>query len=253
LRELTRIDKVQARILEEELALGMTPSTVKELENNRPKKRISDLITTIASESKSTPPGTKRFVDIRFLLNPIEAVSDPQDPNHICALSVERTKLVGEPNAQKATKSDSGEEPFHLPCDLLLKSVGYKSEAIAPELPMNDRQHTLKHDKGKVLNHESLYVVGWLKRGPSGIIGTNIVDAKETVATMISQLPQQTKLSQDPVATLQQQYPFLSEAITWDGVQKLDAYEVKLGEASQPPKIREKLLDTAEMIRISRA
>lgn len=261
-RELTKIDGVKARVFEDELRLGMTPATVKELENNRPKKRITDLIQTIAAETTafaaSPSPDIKRFVDIRFLLNPVSVVPAIDNVNHVGALSVERTKLIGEPHAQKAVKDEEAatKESLQLPCDLLLKSVGYKSEAISASLPMDARHHTVKHEKGQVVNDASLFVVGWLKRGPSGIIGTNIVDAKETVSTMMQSLPAQSKhaaTSADPWSLLQQQFPFLvNDAIDWKGVQKLDAREVQVGQAANPPKLREKLLNTEEMLQIAR-
>lgn len=253
IRELTKIDGVHPRVFQEELALGMTPASMKELENNRPKKRITDLINTIAAESTTTMEA-KRLVDIRFLLNPVKAVPSSSDSTKVGSLEVERTKLVGEPFAQKAVKDDSVPSPISLPCDLLLKSVGYKSESISRSLPMNARNHTVQNEKGKVSDSSFLYVVGWLKRGPSGIIGTNIGDAKETVATMISELPEASKHSTDPWQLLEKQHPFLStEAVTWDEVRKMDAYEVKAGEQSNPPKIREKLVDIEKMIQVAKS
>lgn len=254
IRELTKIDGVHPRVFQEELALGMTAASTKELENNRPKKRITDLINTIAAESATTATEKKRLVDIRFLLNPAKVVPSSVDSTKVGSLEVERTKLVGEPFAQKAVKDDSVPSPITLPCDLLLKSVGYKSESISSTLPMNARNHTVQNEKGKVSDSSFLYVVGWLKRGPSGIIGTNIGDAKETVATMISELPEASKHSTDPWQLLVQQHPFLStEAVTWDEVQKMDAYEVKAGEQSHPPKIREKLVDIEKMIQVAKS
>ena len=90
-----------------------------------------------------------------------------------------------------------------LPCDLLIKSVGYECEPLpmdgnngsATILPFDRLQRRVPHVQGRVLtagNTEQvmrgLYVVGWLKRGPTGIIGTNINDAKETTASVIADL-----------------------------------------------------------------
>jgi len=126
----------------------------------------------------------------------------------------ERTKLTGDdPGAQRATGTGSTER---IGADLCLVSIGYRGLPIdeATESAFDDETGILRNDRGRVLvggdvgdegndkdednnnNNKSnnaprlapLYVSGWLKRGPSGIIGTNIGDAKDTVATIVTDL-----------------------------------------------------------------
>jgi ferredoxin--NADP+ reductase len=74
--------------------------------------------------------------------------------------------------------------------DLVLRSIGYRSEPVAG-LPFDDHRHTVPHDRGRVIDPETgepvpaAYVVGWVKRGPRGGIGSNRADAAETVAAIL--------------------------------------------------------------------
>lgn len=257
LRELTQIDNVNVVIQPEELTAGLTVASKAELDNNRPKKRIMELIDTIANYTNSslltsTDTVNHRSVHLRFLLSPISAL--PALNERIGSLRVMKNSLHGDPFKQKATIIKDA-QPIDLPCDLLLKSVGYKSVSICSTLPFDPRSNTISHEKGKVKGNERLYTVGWLKRGPSGIIGTNIPDAKETVASIMNDInssQEQQKEDIDPVEQLSSEYPqCYSNALSWEQVSKLMNYEEELGQQKQPPKLREKLVDMNEIMKIT--
>jgi hypothetical protein len=179
--------------------------------------------------------------------------------------------------------------------DLVLKSVGYKCEPIA-DVPFNARTNTVPHIHGRVVEistggrssssstarktvpHISgtsagdvadakvvpgLYVTGWLKRGPSGIIGSNIADAKETATSIVEDLASTLSLSSgtssasslsapkvDPVSVL----PALREemVVDWSGHLKIDAEEVRRGQASSPAKPREKIVYVGDLVRVAK-
>jgi hypothetical protein len=179
-----------------------------------------------------------------------------------------------------------------IPCDLLLTAVGYQSNRIEDststplpagtvgyEVPFDDNRHIVPNIAGRVqlmpsnsrTNSPSsdsaaqdkglLYAVGWVGRGPTGIIGTNIPDAKQTAESVISDLVVLTETannkteantSQDPkeyiesLAALQKK-----KIISWDEFLKINSEEIRRGEVSVPPRPRVKITDTTEMIRVA--
>jgi ferredoxin--NADP+ reductase len=127
----------------------------------------------------------------------VEVVSDPST-QRVTGLRVVRNSLVGVANKQKAvpaTPSGDASEESHervLPCDLLIRAVGYKCEPISSKIPFSTSTNTIPHTKGRVIVAPGtssaplpgLFVTGWLKRGATGIIASNIPDAKETAAAI---------------------------------------------------------------------
>lgn len=160
------------------------------------------------------------------------------------------------PPAHRAVGTGTFEE---LPAQLVLKSIGYRSLPVAG-LPFDTRSGTVPNSVGQVLHTSAagdaspvpgLFVCGWLKRGPTGVIGTNLVDAEETVATVRESLPSlPTPRGQQAghagLATLLQARGV--RAVTFDDWLRLDAEERARGEAAG--KEREKVVDVAEMMRI---
>jgi len=100
-----------------------------------------------------------------------------------------RNLLEGAPFAQVARPT---EEQIELPCGLVFRSIGYRGVPI-PGLPFDESRGTVPHAGGRVVDGaktlEGLYVTGWLKRGPTGIIGTNRADSVETVQSLLAGLP----------------------------------------------------------------
>jgi ferredoxin--NADP+ reductase len=88
---------------------------------------------------------------------------------------------------------------------------------------------------------DRLYVVGWAKRGPQGLIGTNRADSKDTVDRMLEDLP-----GLDPAP--RPDLPGLAHATTWADWEKVDTHEVDVGKGRG--KIREKLVRVADMLSV---
>ncbi len=130
------------------------------------------------------PVGGERRLRLRFWLRPVEI--QESSSGTVAGLRLERTRLT-----------DSGEfegtgEFETLEAQLVLRSVGYQSVPLAG-VPFDTRTHTVPNDGGRVLSEtgEPLpgeYVAGWLKRGPTGVIGTNKADAAETVQALLADL-----------------------------------------------------------------
>ena len=123
--------------------------------------------------------GNLRKLHLCFLISPTKI--DGYD--RVESLELVHNEIVKEGRFLKAKATD---EVMHLNVDMVFRSIGYMGEAL-PELPFDDRRGTIPNDHGQLLDglegnllkHE--YTAGWIKRGPSGVIGTNKQDAIETI------------------------------------------------------------------------
>jgi len=106
------------------------------------------------------------------------------DSDKLSAVKFNPLKLVGKENHQKAVLDESA-EPEVLKCQALIKSIGWKSLPM-DGVPFDDQSNTIPHAFGCVLDKEKgqlltgLYIAGWIKRGPSGIIDATLRDSMET-------------------------------------------------------------------------
>jgi ferredoxin/flavodoxin---NADP+ reductase len=128
------------------------------------------------------PAGAARRLTVRFWLSPAEI----HGTQHVDGLTLERTmldaggRLVGTGQFER------------LPVQMVLRSVGYQSVPL-PGVPFDERSHTVPNTDGRVLGPDGQplpgeYVAGWLKRGPTGVIGTNKSDAAQTVRSLLADL-----------------------------------------------------------------
>ena len=235
-------------VREDELDLGATPPSLDELEatGGRPKQRINKLLRKTAA-TESTETVLKR-IDLRFLLNPSSWEPSANDPTRIGALLCERTQLVGEPGKQVAVGSGEFER---IPAQLAILSIGYKGVPL-PGLEDNFDvgRGTVRHERGRIeaasVHLGGLYASGWLKRGPWGIIGTNIPDARETVESILEDFEKlDTTNRPGDVGALLQEH----ETIGWDAYQRIVEKErVQRRSKNQP---REKITDLEEQIRVA--
>jgi adrenodoxin-NADP+ reductase len=276
LRELTKLADVNVKISQSELNDSLTESSQLELKNNRPKHRIVDLINKIATDTISTESSgeskEKKSINFRFLLSPVEILPSA-DASAVGSIVLLKNKLIGAENIQKAVSTGQSET---MNCELILKSVGYKSESMIG-VPFDFKKNVIPNDQGRVVDIGSihydngnlksneiddlkiidgLYVTGWLKRGPSGIIGTNITDAKETVDCILQDILRRSTTTGhtfqkcDPILTI----PVLSseDVITWEDYLRIEAEENRRGDAATPKKPREKICSVTELLSIAK-
>ncbi len=126
--------------------------------------------------------GAPRRLTLRFWLSPVEITGDHQ----VEGLKLERTRFGAD-----GRLSGTGEFET-LDVQMVLRSVGYQSVPL-PGVPFDDRSHTVPNAEGRVLGTDGQplpgeYVAGWLKRGPTGVIGTNKSDAAQTVRALLADL-----------------------------------------------------------------
>jgi ferredoxin/flavodoxin---NADP+ reductase len=138
--------------------------------------------TVISDWAARAPAGAPRRLTVRFWLSPAEIHGAQQ----VEALTVERTSLD-----EQGQLTGTGQHE-RLPVQMVLRSVGYQSVPLAG-VPFDERSHTVPNAEGRVLGPDGQplpgeYVAGWLKRGPTGVIGTNKSDAAQTVRALLADL-----------------------------------------------------------------
>lgn len=162
---------------------------------------------------------------MRFLLSPVEFEPDETDPAKLGSVVCERTKLEGGPGQQKAVGTG---ELHRFPAQLALVSIGYKG-VLLPGLEQwfDEGRGVLLNRNGRVdpptADLGGLYAAGWIKRGPSGIIGTNIPDAKDTVATIVSDLDGYDRAREGSIGELLDLRNVT--VVDWDGYRRIDERE----------------------------
>jgi ferredoxin/flavodoxin---NADP+ reductase len=199
------------------------------------------------------PEGKAQKITLRFLRSPIEIQGDGK---------VERI-VIGK---NKLERSDDGRikavdtgERETIECGLVLRSIGYKGIPIEG-IPFDEGRGLIHNEVGRVHDGEGnqvpgLYAVGWIKRGPSGVIGTNKKDAQETVDELFADLEggkvPEVELAADRgsvEALLAERKP---DHVTFEGWQAIDAAEVAAGQPHGRPRV--KFCRTDEMVEASKA
>ncbi len=126
------------------------------------------------------PAGGARRLTVRFWLRPVEI----HGPQRVSGLTLERTRLDEQGRVTGTGQFET------LPVQLVLRSVGYQSVPL-PGVPFDERSYIVPNSEGRVLGPDGQplpgeYVAGWLKRGPTGVIGTNKSDAAQTVRSLLA-------------------------------------------------------------------
>lgn len=181
LRELVGLTGAVATVDPEQLRLS--PVCEAELASNTNVIAQKNL-EIFRSIEKNTSQDDLRRIHFRFLSSPVAV----HGGERVEKLSLVGNRLNGEPFRQGAIATGKIEE---LACGLVFRSIGYKGVPI-PGLPFDPVKGVLPNTSGRIVDGESalpgLYVTGWLKRGPSGIIGTNRADSLETVEALLADL-----------------------------------------------------------------
>jgi len=250
LREFTALEQSSVRVRKTELAAGDTAASGVELGASRADTRKRALLDTLVVDDETANSDFEgSVVDVRFLLRPVEFKARPDDSSRLGAVVFERCALAGEAHAQQAVPTGVLEE---VRADVAVVSVGYVAAPPRLEgLPAPGSSGALEHDRGRVLGASGLYCTGWVKRGPVGIIGSNIVDARETVATLVQDLderPDDARPDRDADHAVLMRGLAGAPTTTWKDWQAIDARERALGEPSASPRL--KVDDVDEMLRI---
>ncbi|TNM41862.1 4Fe-4S ferredoxin [Nocardioides albidus] len=188
------------------------------------------------AERPVDPASTKRRIVLSFAVSPVEVLGAD---GRVTGVRVARNRLAEVDGSVRAEPTD---DTFVLDAGLVVRSVGHRGTPVAG-LPFDERTATVPHHLGRV--EPGVYVVGWIKRGPVGFIGTNKTDAQETVETILDDLdaglPAPTGSAAALAALVAERHPDAGDLAAW---QRLDAAERERGARSGRP--RAKVTDPAE-------
>lgn len=209
-------------------------------------KTAKQNINVLRDYAKREPrPGHRRIV-LRFMTSPIEI----KGKDRVEAIVLGRNELVTDDNGRVSAK-DTGERE-ELPVQLVVRSVGYRG-VPTPGLPFDEKTATIPNSGGRIEGSRNEYVVGWIKRGPTGVIGTNKKDSQDTVDTLLADLTGADDLADLPddhadrlAEWLASRQPKLVTSAHWD---LIDAHERAAGEPHGRPRV--KLPSLAKLLRVS--
>jgi ferredoxin--NADP+ reductase len=203
--------------------------------------------------SQRLPAGKTHRLELRFLRSPIEILGNGDD-GPVTGVRVAVNALVEDADGRVRAVATGEEEVIE--CGLVLRSIGYRGRPLAG-IPFDARRGLIANNGGRVQDEDGPcpgeYVVGWIKRGPSGVIGTNKKDAADTVSRIIEDRDTGA-LPEAPAAGAAATETWLNarvpELVTWAGWEAIDAHESALGEPSGRPRV--KLVRLPDLIRAGR-
>ena len=248
LRELGRLAGVSLEVDPTEIELDPVSREWLALEGTFTARKNVELLRAFASRERSTSP---RRISLRFLRSPVQLHGDDQ----VEAVDVRRNEIIrSDDGTIRARPAD--EEIERIECGLVLRSVGYRAVPL-PDVPFDERYFVLPNERGRVRNPDGaplpgVYAVGWIKRGPTGILGTNKRDAEETVSCLAEDLRSGT-LPRPPSPARKQIDALLAERksdmVTVDAWRTIDREERERGRQASRPRVklasREELLAMA--------
>jgi ferredoxin/flavodoxin---NADP+ reductase len=189
-------------------------------------------------------PGHRRIV-FRFLTSPIEIKGDER----VETIVLGRNELVSDDSGRVVAKDTGARE--ELPVQLVVRSVGYRG-LPTPGLPFDEKSGTIPNSAGRVKGSRNEYVVGWIKRGPTGVIGTNKKDSQDTVDTLLEDLSGASlaDFGADHADTLTEWLASRQPKLVTDAHWKLiDEHERSAGKPHGRPRV--KLPSLAKLLQIS--
>jgi len=238
LRELGHLDGVELRVDPGDVELDLLSRQWLEEEGSFTARRNIALLREFADR---TPPGdTRRRIELRFLRSPVAI----HGTDRVEAIDIRRNEIVRTDDGQlRARPVDEDVETIE--CGLVLRSVGYQAVPL-PDVPFEERRFVLPNERGRVLTGDGealrgVYTVGWIKRGPTGILGTNKRDAEETVSCLVEDLS--TGALREPPADSREEIDALlaqrkPDLVTVEGWRAIDAHELERGRGEQRRRVK---------------
>ena len=211
-------------------------------------KTVKQNIKVMRGYAEAAPKDAKRRIVFRFRTSPIEIRSAPGSEHCVSSIVLGRNELITDDNGRVVAKDTGVRE--ELPTQLVVRAVGYRG-VPTPGLPFDDDRGTIPHTDGRIAGSRNEYVVGWIKRGASGVIGSNKKDSADTVDTLLADLadtdlPEVGPDHGDALAHwLLSRQPTLVTGTQWH---QIDEYELAEGVAHGRPRV--KLTDVQEMLKV---
>jgi ferredoxin--NADP+ reductase len=229
--------------------LELNPASAAHVESDKRAQRNMEVLADFASRKPSGKPTTIR---LRFAVSPVAIHGD----GRVEAIEIVRNRLEERDGRVVAVPTDARET---IQCGLVFRSIGYHGVAL-PEVPFDEARGTIRNDSGRVLDDEGaplrgVYCAGWIKRGPTGIIGTNKKDAMETVQLLLED-ERAGRIAHRENATAEAVDALLDERgvrrIVYAGWLAIDALERSRGEPLGRPRVKlvawDELCEAAEAV-----
>jgi ferredoxin--NADP+ reductase len=237
LRELGELSR--ADVVVDPADLELDPASAAWLESDEAtptNRRNVEILRGFAEEGIK---GRSHRVVLRFLTSPVEILGN----GRVEAIRVVHNRIEADDKG-RLRAVPAGEEEV-IPCDIVLRSIGYRGVPL-DDIPFDERRGLVRNEGGRVTAedgapHRGEYAVGWIKRGPSGVIGTNKKDAADTVARIVEDaeagaLNEPARPDADDVAVwIAERAP---DAVTWAGWQVIDEHERRAGEPHGRPRVK---------------
>ena len=240
----------EADVIVDPADVQLDPESQAWIESEAADKTARVNVEILQDYANRTPEGKPKQIHLRFLASPIEI----RGGDRVESIIIGRNELVMEEGSLKARDTGEREE---LECELILRSVGYTGVPV-PGVPFDLKRGTILNDQGRVLeapgegHRTGHYTAGWIKRGPSGVIGTNKKDAKETVDRLLADVADGLLLEPaDPGPAAIEN--LLAERkvnfVSFSGWQKIDHAEVTKGKPHERPRVKFVKID--EMLEVA--
>jgi ferredoxin--NADP+ reductase len=219
------------------------PGDVEPDERSAAMLKVSDGTTrrnveTLRQYAAAAPNRRPRRIVLKFLTSPVTI----EGTDRVEGVVVERNQLVaGEDGSLRARPAGQTER---LEAGLVLRSIGYVGTPLSG-VPFDGNKSTVLNQQGRVINPETrspvtgVYVAGWIKRGPSGVIGTNKKCAQETTQLLLAdyadgKLVTPERSTDDLLELLHTR----AHVVDYTGWEAIDAHERSLGEPSGRPRVK---------------
>ncbi len=227
-------DLAGADVVVEPAELELDPASERELADaSNVVQRNVDILRDLAARKPAGKPVTIR---LRFRVSPVALLGDER------VEGVEIVRNVLEPDDRGSVRAVATDEREVLPCGIVFRSVGYHGVALAG-VPYDERTGTIPNAAGRVLGADGplpgVYCAGWIKRGPSGVIGTNKKDATETVDLLLEDARAGVLASPSEAIPLEDLLAERGvEVVMYGGWQAIDAVERSRGEPQGRPRVK---------------
>jgi ferredoxin--NADP+ reductase len=246
LKELGELADADVVVLPEEAALDkLSEAAMADADRGTTRK-----VEIIGNFARMQPSGKGKELHLRFLVSPVELKGNQL--GQVSSMTLVHNELYA---TEAGTLRPRAIEKFEeIDVGLVFRSIGYRGVPIA-DIPFNDSWGVIHNQSGRIVNPDNgqhligMYTTGWIKRGPSGVIGTNKPDAAETVDKMVEDLAD-GRISQPKnpgpssvVEMIKQKQP---DYFSYDDWLKLDQMEISQGVAENRP--RKKFTSVEEMI-----
>ncbi|HSF05421.1 MAG TPA: FAD-dependent oxidoreductase [Methylomirabilota bacterium] len=235
IRELGELPNADITVHADEVELDPASREALERDPDRTTRKKVEILQEFA---RRPPAGKPRRLTLRFLVSPVALTGDAG--GQVAAIRLVRNRLYA--SATGSLQAKPTDEFEDLPVGLVFRSVGYRGLPLA-DVPFDEAGGVILNERGRVIDPATKqprvgeYAAGWIKRGPTGVIGTNKPDAAETVASMIEDLAQGRILA-PPAPTAEAAEQMLRERqtqyVSYADWRTLDELEVARGRPGRP-------------------